>query len=169
MYELIRNNTIESCMSNAIYFKFLSIISSPESKKYTSNFYNQKFDGWHVVRNINESDSDYNTFKALKNNSVVKYDDIKSSFNLTNKTQHYNEAKLVSLLESKGIGRPSTFSTIISKIQERNYVNIQDVQGKEIECTEYLLRKKARAVLYSWSMASKISCPNMKDFGYLKI
>lgn len=143
MYNLIRNNTIESCMSNAIYLKFLSIISSPESKKYTSNFYKQKFDGWHVVRNIDESDADYIAFKKLKNNSVIKYDDIKSVFNLTNKTQHYNEAKLVSLLESKGIGRPSTFSTIISKIQERGYVNIQDVHGSEIECTEYLLRKKS--------------------------
>jgi DNA topoisomerase-1 len=141
MYELIRNNTLESCMSNAIYFKFLSIIDAPESKKYTSIFYKQKFDGWHVVRNIDESDADYHSFKTIKNNSIVKYDVITSNFNLINKTQHINEAKLVSLLESKGIGRPSTFSTIISKIQERDYVRVQDVEGTEVECTEYSLRK----------------------------
>lgn len=142
MYELIRNNTIESCMSNAVYFKFLSIITAPETKKYTSTFYKQKFDGWHVVRNIDESDADYDKFKSFKNNSVIKYDNIKSSFNLINKTQHINEAKLVSILESKGIGRPSTFSTIISKIQERNYVKVQNVNGIEVECNEYLLKDK---------------------------
>jgi len=34
---------------------------------------------------------------------------------------HYTEAKLVQLLE-KGIGRPSTFSSLIDRIQDRNYV-----------------------------------------------
>ena len=43
------------------------------------------------------------------------------------------------MLEKKGIGRPSTFSSLISKIQERGYVNKQNVEGKKIKCTDFKL------------------------------
>ena len=52
---------------------------------------------------------------------------------------HYTEARLVQLLEEKGIGRPSTFSSLVDKIQERGYVKKQDVKGKEIVCSDYEL------------------------------
>ena len=55
---------------------------------------------------------------------------------------HYTEAKLVQLLEEKGIGRPSTFSSLIDKIQERNYVKKENIEGKNIECTNLTLDKK---------------------------
>ena len=53
--------------------------------------------------------------------------------------QHYTEARLVQLLEEKGIGRPSTFSYLIDKIQERNYVKKEDIKGIEINCKDYEL------------------------------
>ena len=56
--------------------------------------------------------------------------------NLINQKQHYTEAKLVNLLEENGIGRPSTFSTLVDKIQERGYVKKEDIKGKELECTD---------------------------------
>jgi DNA topoisomerase-1 len=40
-------------------------------------------------------------------------------------------------LQEKGIGRPSTFSSIISKIQERKYVKRENIKGKEIEGYDY--------------------------------
>ena len=44
---------------------------------------------------------------------------------------HYTEAKLVQLLEKKGIGRPSTFSSLIDKIQDRNYVKKNECKRKK--------------------------------------
>ena len=38
---------------------------------------------------------------------------------------HHTEAKLVQLLEQNGIGRPSTFSSLIDKIQERDELDIR--------------------------------------------
>ena len=43
------------------------------------------------------------------------------------------------LLEEKGIGRPSTFASLIDKIQEREYVKKQNVEGMQIECEDFLL------------------------------
>jgi len=52
---------------------------------------------------------------------------------------HYTEARLVQLLEEKGIGRPSTFASLIDKIEERKYVEKKNISGKEIECTDFVL------------------------------
>tara|TARA_B100000497_G_C7582467_1_gene350598 strand:- start:38 stop:994 length:957 start_codon:yes stop_codon:yes gene_type:complete len=58
---------------------------------------------------------------------------------MKNTKSHYTEAKLVQLLEEKRIGRPSTFSSIIDKIQERGYVKKQNIKGTKITCKDYEL------------------------------
>jgi DNA topoisomerase-1 len=45
----------------------------------------------------------------------------------------------VQLLEEKGIGRPSTFSSLVDKIQERGYVKKEDIKGKEFACKDFEL------------------------------
>jgi DNA topoisomerase-1 len=52
---------------------------------------------------------------------------------------HYSEASLISMLEERGIGRPSTFSSLVHKIQERGYVAKQDVPGRRMNCINYEL------------------------------
>lgn len=52
---------------------------------------------------------------------------------------HLSESKLVQLLEQNGIGRPSTFSSLIDKIQERGYVKLDNVKGVAIKCSDFEL------------------------------
>ena len=52
----------------------------------------------------------------------------------------YTEASLINKLEELGIGRPSTFATIVDTIQERGYVKKMDVEGEKIKCVDYKLR-----------------------------
>jgi DNA topoisomerase I len=67
---------------------------------------------------------------------------------------HYTEAKLVQLLKQRGIGRPSTFSSIIDKIQERGYVKKEDVKGQQIKCVDYTLENDELTEI-----------ENMREFG----
>lgn len=138
LYYLIWTNTIESCMANAIFDVITANITAPFKCKYRRTEENVVFLGWMIVKNIVKDNSLFKLIKSLQEQDI-DYNKISSKEKLKHLKQHYTEARLVQLLEQKGIGRPSTFSSLISKIQERNYVKKQDVQGKEITCKEFTL------------------------------
>ncbi len=58
----------------------------------------------------------------LKEKSMMKLEKINKEQHFTEPPPRFNEASLIKRLEEEGIGRPSTYASIISKIQERNYV-----------------------------------------------
>ena len=72
-------------------------------------------------------------------NTPATYNTITSELHVTNKHQHYTEASLINTLETLGIGRPSTFATIVDTIQERGYVVRTDIDGVAKTCEEYQL------------------------------
>jgi DNA topoisomerase-1 len=139
MYKLIWNITTESCMSNSKYLKFLSTITSPIESKYKYSCEQITFPGWEVVQGYEEHNKDYHYLLKINTKRELSYNKIKGEYTLKEIKTHYNEAKLVSLLEKKGIGRPSTFSSIISKIEERGYVKKDDIKGIAIDCIDYEL------------------------------
>lgn len=53
--------------------------------------------------------------------------------------KHYSEASLISQLEKKGIGRPSTYAYLIETIIERGYVKKTDIEGTKTPCCHYSL------------------------------
>lgn len=140
LYKLIWNNTVESLMVDARYNSISSSITSPEKHLYRNTQEQVVFPGWKIVRGYEKENKYYKNLLKV-NNKNVKYEKVSSKVTIKNLKSHYSEAKLVQLLEEKGIGRPSTFSSLIDKIQERKYVLKQDVKGKKIECIDFELIK----------------------------
>ena len=67
------------------------------------------------------------------------YNNINANQEFTKNVGRYSEASLVKTLEKTGIGRPSTFASMISKIQDRNYVEIKNINGSKKDIINYLL------------------------------
>jgi DNA topoisomerase-1 len=137
LYELIRKRTLESCMSDVVY----SVINA-EVTAYSNNIFKHKsqqtiFQGWTIISNKKE-ENQYNYLLSLKPNKL-NYNKINATMHIKNIKSHYTEAKLVQMLEEKGIGRPSTFATLIDKIQQRGYVIKENIKGKLVKCTDFML------------------------------
>lgn len=142
MYALIHRTTLESCMAPATYNGFTALISAPEEHVYKYPCEQAIFKGWKIVEPVEENEAkDYNYLQVLANKKsmLLDYKKITAKVSMKDLKSHLSEAKLVQLLEQKGIGRPSTFSSIIDKIQERGYVKLDTVKGQSIKCVDFEL------------------------------
>jgi len=143
LYKMIWETTLESCMSPAEYFSFTSTISTDiEGVKYSLTNELLDFLGWKIVKNKEakaNKEKDYHYLLNLPQGKDITFKKITAKVTLKNTKHHYTEAKLVQLLEDNGIGRPSTFSSLVDKIQERGYVKKQDITGKQIACKDFEL------------------------------
>ena len=83
--------------------------------------------------------NDFAYLQAPRKKAIVEYKKVVSKVSMKDLKTHYTEAKLVQLLEQNGIGRPSTFSSLVDKIQERNYVKKDNVKGKTLKCVDFEL------------------------------
>ena len=140
MYKLIWENTLESCMTSASFNSVTASISAFQTNKFTYTSELIDFPGWKIVaKKYSTENKEYQYLQTIKQNSSIIYKKICSKVTIKGSKQHYTEARLVQLLEENGIGRPSTFSSLVDKIQERNYVKKEDIKGKEIVCKDFEL------------------------------
>ena len=107
------------------------------SKQYyfVANLETITFDGFIAV--YNNIDTDSETKQSIDNiykvDDLLKLKKIVISEEYTKLPMRYNEAGLIKYLEKNGIGRPSTFSSIISKVIENKYCEIKDIVGEKKE------------------------------------
>jgi DNA topoisomerase-1 len=144
LYELIWRRTIESCMSSAQFNTISAKITAPLDTTFVFKTEQPIFLGWQIVEQSKKKpqpkgNNHYDYLTKLKQNAQMLPKKIDSKYSLIELKSHFSEARLVQLLEEKGIGRPSTFASLIDKIQERKYVLKQNITGKEIECVDFLL------------------------------
>ena len=138
LYTLIYNRFIASQMAAAEYD---TVSAKIDCKGLDNNTYNfkatgqtLKFKGFmtlYVEDKDEKTDEDEElSVPVLENNETLNKESINGKQSFTEPPSRYTEASLVKALEEKGIGRPSTYATIISTILDREYVDKEQKQLK---------------------------------------
>ena len=124
LYLLIWQQYISSQMPDAEYLSTSAKINIGE---YTFSAKGREivFDGYTKISQPSKSD-DEDILPPLREGEELKLNEVHLDQKFTKPPARYSEAALVKELEKKGIGRPSTYANIISTIQDRGYVEIQN-------------------------------------------
>jgi DNA topoisomerase-1 len=133
LYRLIWNRFVACQMMPALYDQTTIDVSAAGKKNGVEYVFRAtgsvlKFDGYLKVyqEGKDQTDEDDEEVKhrlpLVTAGEVLKFKAIKPEQHFTEPPPRYNEATLVKRLESDGVGRPSTYASILSTIQEREYV-----------------------------------------------
>jgi DNA topoisomerase I len=132
LYTLIWKRFVASQMVPAVYdITTANIVAEAAKarKKYDFRASGKvvRFDGFLKVYEVEEDKKDEDDDSAgklpvLDGVSTLGLDEVLPEDHFTQPPPRYNEASLVKELEERGIGRPSTYASIISTIQDREYV-----------------------------------------------
>jgi len=146
LYNMIFKRTITSHMKPAEYDVYRIKLHNDSTKQfgyYTTAYRHLTFPGY------------LSYGKTKEENETVTKPEFKDEYYLeecicsekeSNQPQLYNESGIVNLLESTGIGRPSTYAAIISTLGNRKYTVIQDVKSKDIDVKVHHLTKDGKII-----------------------
>ncbi len=156
LYTLIWNRFVASmmasCVQNTSKLEIRSTVSGQPEDKYcvfTASGYSVKFDGFTVLYNI-EDDEKSKLPEGLTKSESVKNKDLSKLQHFTQPPARYTEESLIKTLEENGVGRPSTYATIISTIVKREYVERKSKQLVPTELGEAivnLLKEKFKNIV----------------------
>jgi len=134
LYSLIWKRTVASQMEDASFDTLaIQIANNVREEMFCATGEVCTFDGYLKVYNFQQDDnkeedpdaipeSPYEILSALKAKDPLNWTQLNSEEKMTQGPGHYTEAQLIKLMQDTGIGRPSTYSSMINKIQERGYV-----------------------------------------------
>lgn len=130
LYDLIWKRAIASQMENAIIDQVAADVASKSGNAiFRANGSTVKFDGFlKVYVESTDDDAEQTSVKKLpklNEGEVLDLKAINGNQHFTQPPPRFNEASLVKKLEELGIGRPSTYATIINVLQERKYAIVQ--------------------------------------------
>jgi len=151
LYRLIWQRTIQSVMSPARgeTCHITIQLQGDTDFNWLARWKRTTFEGWKragSVANLDEDDSlleqttEWNKASLMKVGDEVKWITIRAEPKESKTKGRYTEATLVRDMETYGIGRPSTFASLLSVIQEKDYVATRDLPAKEVLVTEYRIQ-----------------------------
>ncbi len=125
LYDLIYRRFVASQMAPAVFAITNVEIEGAQNKAiFKAQGKIQKFDGYRKV--LAPGKSEDAILPPLQEKDPLSLMELIPTQHFTQPPPRFNEASLVRTLEKEGIGRPSTYASIISKIQERGYVELKE-------------------------------------------
>ncbi|WP_263375089.1 type I DNA topoisomerase [Granulicella aggregans] len=127
LYKMIWQKFVSSQMVPAVFDQTTVEIAAKSDRTYNFRVSGSilKFDGYLAVWDNASEDT---ILPEMKDGQSLDMLSVDSEQKFTEPPPRYNEASLVKVLEEQGIGRPSTYASIINTIQDRDYV--KKIQGK---------------------------------------
>jgi len=132
LYRLIWQRFVASQMTPAVFdvtTAKIAAVSAKTGKTYDFRLSGSvvRFDGFLKIYEVledkkDDDDEEANKLPNLDNVKQLELDELDPEQHFTSPPPRYNEASLVKELEERGIGRPSTYASIINTIQDREYV-----------------------------------------------
>ncbi|BDM63951.1 DNA topoisomerase 1 [Shewanella sp. NFH-SH190041] len=126
LYELIWRQFVACQMTPARYDATrLTVAAGDYTLKASGR--TLRFDGWTRVQPaLKKKNEEDNTLPVVEAGDSLSLKGLDPKQHFTKPPARYSEASLVKELEKRGIGRPSTYATIISTIQDRGYVKVEN-------------------------------------------
>lgn len=131
LYKLIWQRTVASQMADAKMLKTKVIAQAKNLPDFAADGNRIIFDGW--LKADPKAKGEEVELPKFVESEKLKLEDILSTGKETEPPRRYSEAGLVKELEKRGIGRPSTYASIIKTIQDRGYVT---KENKSLQPTE---------------------------------
>jgi DNA topoisomerase-1 len=143
LYDLIWRRAMQSLMADARgeskTAKFGS--ASDADFEWIAKWSRTLFAGWKKLGEVgkinddadDEDDTDESWNDAIKVGDVLRWQCVGGKAVQTKAPSRYTEASLVSELEKRGIGRPSTYANILEALSEKRYIEIKDIQGQPMQ------------------------------------
>ncbi|GHR94795.1 DNA topoisomerase 1 [Helicobacter pylori] len=129
LYTLIYKRFLASQMQDAL-FESQSVVVACEKGEFKANGRKLLFDGYYKILGNDDKDK---LLPNLKENDPIKLEKLESNAHVTEPPARYSEASLIKVLESLGIGRPSTYAPTISLLQHRDYIKVEKKQISALE------------------------------------
>ena len=132
LYDLIWKRMVASQMTDALYDRTVIDVSasgvhSGREFGFRATGLVPTFDGFRILYtegrdDVDDSEEDERGLPILKKNDDLKCESLSGEQKFTQPPPRYTEPTLIRSLEKEGIGRPSTYASIIGTIQDRDYV-----------------------------------------------
>ncbi|MEJ8596965.1 type I DNA topoisomerase [Helicobacter pylori] len=129
LYALIYKRFLASQMQDAL-FESQSVVVACEKGEFKASGRKLLFDGYYKILGNDDKDK---LLPDLKENDPIKLEKLESNTHVTEPPARYSEASLIKVLESLGIGRPSTYAPTISLLQNRDYIKVEKKQISTLE------------------------------------
>lgn len=122
LYKLVWSRFIASQMASAVFLD-TTVMASCAQTEWQARGQRGLFAGWQIVLASGEKDAE---LPSLAQGEPLVVESFEKDQKFTQPPVRFSEAGLVHSLEELGIGRPSTYASIISTLEERHYVEMQE-------------------------------------------
>jgi len=125
LYELIWRQFV-ACQMVPARFKSSRLVVTAGDFELRATGRVMEFDGYQRVQPVADKNKEAQVLPDIAVGEKLSLESLHPTQHFTKPAPRYTEASLVKELEKKGIGRPSTYASIISTVQDRGYVRLEN-------------------------------------------